>query len=127
MNLDAAIGLVRVLVDRGISRDDALNNSAVPENLRDSIREILEREDTILLEPPRVLVAEARRDEWLRRVDRSSWYYWPTLRDYLLSFKSWPLATVRSLDEVTDRILGQLALPSTDQFDIRGLVLGFVQ
>jgi hypothetical protein len=31
------------------------------------------------------------------------------------------------LDEITDRVLGQFAPPVTEQFDIRGLVLGFVQ
>lgn len=127
MNLEQAIGLVRLLIDRGIPRADAVENPAVPQDLRDQIREVLAREDAIILEPPRVLVAEQRRDEWLRQIDRSSWLYWPTLREYLLGYKSWPLATVRSLDEVTDRILGQLAPPATEAFDIRGLVLGFVQ
>src|SRR6266850_7048600 len=74
-----------------------------------------------------MLVAEPRRDEWLRQVDRSQWYYWPALRDYLLVTKNWPAPSVRSLDEITNRTLGQLVPPSTEQFDIRGLVLGFVQ
>jgi hypothetical protein len=127
MTLQEAVGLVRLLIERGIAREDAISNPAVPRDLRGGIREILAREDTILLEPARVLVAERHRDEWLRSVDRSSWIYWPALRDYLLTYKNWPAATVRSLDEATDRVLGQLSLPTTEQFDVRGLVLGFVQ
>ena len=74
-----------------------------------------------------MLVADPRRSEWLRQLDRSSWYYWPTLREYLLGQRGWQAAAVRSLDETTDRVLAQLAQPTDVQFDIRGLVLGFVQ
>ena len=41
--------------------------------------------------------------------------------------KNWTVGSVRSLDDITNRILGQLADPSTEQFDIRGLVIGYVQ
>jgi hypothetical protein len=127
MTLQEAVGLVRLLIERGIAREDAIANPAIPREMAAVIRETLEREDAIVLEPPRVLVAQALRDEWLRGLDRSSWYYWPTLRDYLLTERSWPAPTVRSLDEATDRVLGQLAYPTTEYFDVRGLVLGFVQ
>jgi len=127
MTLQEAVGLVRLLIERGIARDDAISNPAIPRDMAGAIREILEREDAIVLQPPRVLVAQARRDEWLRGLDRSSWYYWPALRDYLLTQKNWAAPTVRSLDEATDRVLGQLAHSATDGFDVRGLVLGFVQ
>ena len=126
MNFEAAVGIVRMLIDQGISRDDAINNQAIPEELRAQIRERLEREEIIILEPARMIVAE-RREDWLRNMDRSIWYYWPTLRQHLLRMSEWPAPVVRSLDEATDRILGQLAHPATEQFDIRGLVLGYVQ
>src|SRR5205814_1374450 len=95
--------------------------------LRERIREALERDENLVLEPARLLVAMPRRDEWLRQIDRSTWYYWPRLREYLLTVGEWAASAVRSLDEVTDRILGQLAASSTAQFDVRGLVLGYVQ
>jgi Z1 domain len=127
MKFEDAIGIVRLLIDRGISRNAAVENPAVPQEFREQMRETLAREDNITLAPPRVLVAEPRRDEWLRQTDRSGWYYWPRLREHLLGVKNWSTAGVRSLDEITDRVLGQLAPPTTEQFDIRGLVLGFVQ
>src|SRR4029077_6600826 len=58
---------------------------------------------------------------------RSTWQYWPALRDYLLTTKGWDAATIRSLDDSSDKIVRQLASPQEERFDIRGLVLGFVQ
>ncbi|MCF6153749.1 MAG: endonuclease [Candidatus Brocadia sp.] len=127
MTLEEALGIVRLMIDRGVSCEVAIENPAIPEEFRQQIRETLAQEENITLEPARMLVAAPRRDEWLRYIDRSDWYYWPALREYLLGVKGWSIADVRSLDEVTDRTLGQLAPPSTEQFDIRGLVLGHVQ
>jgi len=127
MEYDNALGIVRLLINGGLNRDDAINNPAIPEEFRQRIREILEREDNIILRPANVLTAETDKDEWLRYLDRSEWYYWPNLRRYLLGYKNWSNASLRSLDATTDRILGQLEPPDTEQFDIRGLVLGYVQ
>lgn len=127
MNLETSLGIARLIISGGGNRDDAINNPAIPYEYREQIREILEREDNIVLEPARILVSGEQRDEWLRQLDRSDWYYWPTLRTYLLGSKNWSAASVRSLDEATDRILGQMLPPNTEQFDIRGLVVGYVQ
>ncbi len=127
MNFEAALNLVRLLIDQGIPRDQAISNSAVPTEHRDRIREAIERDENIILTPARMLVAAPRRDEWLRLLDRSEWYYWPRLREYLIGAKGWGMSVVRSLDQTTDRILGQLSPPEADQFDVRGLVLGYVQ
>jgi hypothetical protein len=122
-----ALRIARLMIDNGVPREIAIENPAIAEHLRDFVREALAREETIILQPARMLVAEPGRGGWLRQVDRSQWYYWPALRDYLLVTKNWLAPSVRSLDEITDRIVGQLAPPNTAQFDIRGLVLGFVQ
>ncbi len=125
MNKESALGLVRLLISLGHQKEDALSNSAVPPEFRDYIRSELEMEENITLEPPRFIV-DHEGEDWLRGVDRTAWYYWPTLREHLLSH-DWSDASVRSLDETTDRILRQLASPETTQFDIRGLVLGYIQ
>lgn len=127
MNIDTALGIARLIISGGGNREDAINNPAIPFEFRERIRGILEREDNIILEPARILVSGEQRDEWLRQLDRSDWYYWPTLRTYLLGYKNWSAASVRSLDEATDRILGQMLPPATEKFDIRGLVVGYVQ
>lgn len=127
MEFQQALGIVRLMVSGGIPREAAIENTAIPEHYRRQIREILEQEENIILEPPRMLVADSQKEDWLIRLDRSTWHYWPTLRTYLLGPKNWTIASVRSLDETTDRILGQLSDPTEGQFDIRGLVVGYVQ
>ncbi len=127
MEYDNALGIVRLLINGGCDRSDAINNPAIPEEYKHRIKETLEREDNITLRPANLLTAENDKDEWLRYLDRSEWHYWPSLRRYLLGYKNWSNAALRSLDETTDRILGQLNPPENDQFDIRGLVLGYVQ
>lgn len=127
MNYFEATNLVRLLRELGNSLDDAINNPAVPSMFRQQLRETFEAEDTVIFRPARFLVNSPARDEWLIRTDRQNWYYWPTLRGYLLAIKGWNSASVRSLDETTDRILELLAPPKREQFDIKGLVVGFVQ
>lgn len=127
MDFETALGIVRLFMSSGANRENAINNPGIPYGLRERIREAMEREENIILEPARILVSGEQRDEWLRQLDRSTWYYWPTLRTYLLGTKNWPAASVRSVDEATDRILGQMSAPSVEQFDIRGLVVGYVQ
>ena len=127
MNFLQALGLVRLMIADGVTREEALSNPAVPPEFRQQISETLIQEENITLEPARVLVAAPRRDDWLRQTDRSDWYYWPTLREHLLGTRGWATRGVQALDDITDHILGQLSSPSVEQFDTRGLVLGYVQ
>jgi hypothetical protein len=124
---EQALRTARTMLDLGHPLDLVLGSTLIPPDLRDFVREELEREQTFPLTPARTLVADVNRPDWLLSVDRSTWYYWPTLRQFLLSNKGWDSSALRSLDDSSDRILRQLAAPSTERFDIRGLVLGFVQ
>lgn len=127
LSVDSALRIVRVLISNGVSREFALDNPAIPASIRHEVAAALANEETIVLRPARVITAQAGRGDWLRRMDRSQWHYWPTLRDYLLNIKNWTAASVRSLDESTDNILAEISDPESEQFDIRGLVLGYVQ
>jgi hypothetical protein len=127
MDINNALGIVRLMISSGIQKDDAINNPAIPNELREQIRKILSEEENIILEPASMLVSREMRGEWLNKKERSTWYYWPVLRSYLLGFNNWPLPTVRSVDDNTDRILMQFEDPGNDQFDVRGLVVGYVQ
>lgn len=122
-----ALSLVRSMLAMGITIDVAVDNVVIPVEYREQIRSELEQDENIILQPPRVLVADSRRADWIHNIDRLQWYYWPSLRRFLLERKGWPLSRLRSLDTSSDRILEQLAQPDTDAFDIRGLVLGYVQ
>ncbi|KKQ76872.1 MAG: hypothetical protein US99_C0057G0001, partial [Candidatus Daviesbacteria bacterium GW2011_GWF2_38_6] len=56
MNYTEALGLVRYLVATDILLDDAVNNPAIPSDLRDRIRQTLKEEETITLQPARMVV-----------------------------------------------------------------------
>lgn len=119
--------IARTLVDNGLPLNDVLGNRIIPSQHREFVRSELTRDDAIILVPARTIVNNPGRPDWLSSLDRSAWYYWPELRQFLLSKKGLQSSVVRSVDNSTDRILRQLAHPSTEQFDIRGLVLGHVQ
>lgn len=121
--------MARVLMDAGnLSVDEAIANPAIPIDLRESVRAALLQEQVLIITEPTVITGRTRgHHEWLYEVDRNGWYYWPRLRNFLIDTKGWPSVRVRSLDDATDRILEQLEPPKTERFNIRGLVLGYVQ
>lgn len=117
----------RAMVDMGFGVELVLNSSFIPAEFRSFVREELVRDANFILTPARIILAEAARVDWLRNLDRSAWYYWPSLRQFLITRKQWESTALRSLDDSSDRILRQLEDPTTERFDIRGLVLGYVQ
>jgi hypothetical protein len=122
-----AIRTARALLAAGHPLDQILASAFVPADLRSFVERAIHEDETFQLAPVRSIVNRSGRPDWLRGCDRSTWYFWPELRQYLLSVKGWSLPAVRSLDDASDRVLGQLAPPTEPRSDIRGLVLGFVQ
>jgi len=127
MDLSTALGLARLMIQGGITKDAAVQNPAIPDSLRDEVRRILDSEDNLILRPATTISKVPSGGAWLHEIDRSTWYYWPELRNFLLTVKGWPQSVVLGLDEQTDRILEQMCPPTIDSFDTRGLVLGYVQ
>lgn len=126
-NQEQSLRTARLLLDLGHSKESVLSNALIPLELRQWVTDRLDEETNRTFERARVISSSDELTDWLATVDRSDWYYWPTLRAYLLGVKNWPKDTVTSLDDASDRILRELKTPSTAEFDIRGLVLGYVQ
>jgi hypothetical protein len=122
-----AIRTTRSMLDLGYGINQILESGLISGDLKEFVRSQIAREQNIILSPAGVISSDHERFDWLQELDRSEWYYWPTLRQYLLTTKGWDSSVVRSLDDSSDRILRQLCSPSIEKFDIRGLVLGFVQ
>jgi len=127
MDRDGALGIVRLLVSQGVDREGALNNQFIPIEFREQIRAILESEEIVVFRPPTVLTGRGNNTNWLTNYDRSDWFFWNNLRQYLLGYRNFSEEAVRSLDDSSDRILEQLSDPYNVSFDKKGLVLGFVQ
>lgn len=124
---DKALRTARVLLDLGHSHDDVLTNPVIPEDLREWVANQIGQEANRTFERARVISGGDELENWLVGVDRSDWYYWKSLRAHLLGVKNWSKDTVASLDDASDRVLRELKHPSTSEFDVRGLVLGYVQ
>lgn len=122
-----ALRTARSLIAAGHPLDKILASGLIPNELLKFVEETVRLDETFQLAPVRSIVSSSGRPDWLAACDRSSWYFWPELRQYLLSVKEWTLPAVRSLDDASDRVLSQLAAPTEQKFDIRGLVLGYVQ
>lgn len=122
-----SLRLVRYLLDLGQSLEEAVNNSSVPADHRDLIRTEIERDRLVIIRPATVI--RSRRDgaDWYNSKDRSSFVYWPNLRRFLLGSKGLPDSAVTSIDESSDRVMRQLSDPRSGHFDVRGLVIGYVQ
>ena len=123
----SALQTARALLDLGHSLDVVLTVPLIPNHLQDFVRAELQREENFVLTPARTIVGDGSRPDWVLTLDRSTWHYWPTLRQFLLNVKGWDFAALRSLDDSSDRILRLLEPPDNERFDVRGLVLGYVQ
>ncbi|MBI5101562.1 MAG: Z1 domain-containing protein [Nitrospirae bacterium] len=122
-----AIRTARSMLELGHSLDLILSSPFIPPEHRNFVRTEIERDESFPLVPARMIVSDQGRPDWVAGLDRSSWCYWPALRTFLLTTKNWATASIRSLDDSSDRVLRQLEPPWADRFDIRGLVLGYIQ
>lgn len=122
---------VRSLIDNlNVSIPDAIEMVRVPLGVRDEVRARYEEETALPIRRANVLSGIGGPRPWFQQWDPSSGYYWLRQRAYLLDRLGWNQADVGSLDDATDRILSHLEDPrrqGPDQFDVRGLVMGYVQ
>ena len=122
-----ALRTARALLDLGHPLEQVLENALISVLLREFVRGAILEDNSFSLTPAHVVVADPQRPDWLIDIDRNQWHYWPALCQFLLTTKNWATSTLRALDDSSERILRQLEPPQTESFDIRGLVLGFVQ
>ncbi|MFC7686253.1 Z1 domain-containing protein [Ureibacillus sp. GCM10028918] len=65
---------------------------------------------------------------WFGETNPTYSFFWPRYKKYLIDYKKWEKETVESINESTDKILKSIGNPnSIEDFDVRGLVLGYVQ
>jgi hypothetical protein len=129
--IERYVRICRVLLDTGVAADpaEAVTNDAIPLALRDAVRRQLDEERVLHIRDPHMVEDPARAHEpWLHLVDRQDWYFWPRVRRYLIDQRGWADVMVRSLDRVTDRVLGAVESPHQARaIRTQGLVVGYVQ
>lgn len=131
-NVEQAKSLARLTITMlDCDATTAVGSLPIAAEIRKQVVDDLERERLIVIKDPYMILDRARaHEDWLPNLDRANWIYWPRLRDHLLTrpLRPLPEAIVRSVDGVTDRVLGATEDPATaDRFTTKGLVLGYVQ
>ncbi len=127
LDRDGCERLAHMLLNLGQSIEGIVANNAIPEAFKQGIRALLESQQQLIIEPAQVVAKKRANPEWLPSLDRSNWYYWPTLKKFLSDKKQWTRSAIQSLEDSSDYVVGLLASPSTLSFEGRGLVLGYVQ
>jgi hypothetical protein len=129
--VDRYLRAVRSLIDTlGVPLADALEMARVPDDLSESVRVRYEEESALPIRRANVLSGTGGPRQWFQEWNPSTGYYWLKQREYLMDRLGWNQADVGSLDDATDRILSHLEDPRPDgpaEFDVRGLVMGYVQ
>lgn len=124
---EQALRTARSLLDLGHDLAAILENPFIPVEHREYVSRQITHDESIVLTPARTIVEKETGGDWTKDEDRSNWHYWPVLRSYLLNKKGWKISAIRSLDDSSDRVLRQLEQPDQESFDVKGLVLGYVQ
>lgn len=129
--LDRYLRAVRSLIDTlGVTLAEALEMARVPNEIRELVHVRYEEETTLPVRRAHVLSGIGGPRPWFQQWDPSTGYYWRRQREYLIDRQGWNQADIGSLDDATDRILAHLEDPRTSgpaEFDVRGLVMGYVQ
>lgn len=129
--VDQYLRAVRSLIDTlSVTFADAIEMARVPAELRDQIRIRYEEETALPIRRANVLSGTGGPRPWFQEWDPSTGYYWLRQREYLIDRLGWNQADIGSLDDATDRILSHLEDPRPTgpaEFDVRGLVMGYVQ
>jgi hypothetical protein len=122
---------VRSLIDTlDVSISDALEMARVPGECREAVRIRYEEETALPIRRANVLSNAGGPRPWFQQWDPSTGYYWLRQREYLIDRLGWNQADIGSLDDATDQILSHLEDPrstGSTEFDVRGLVMGYVQ
>lgn len=123
LNLAQAIELARTMHRFGQPLGVILANPAIPERFHDEVQAAIT--PTTLQVPE--LSGGVGDDAWVHRPMHYGWYYWSRLEKYLRYTKKWDRDIIDSIAKWSLRILARMPDPQADDFDCRGLVVGYVQ
>lgn len=126
-NDEAEVGISREAISEAVDRTLSLNRNWAETVDRDTVVRELETRFSIWIGRERVLEGDGESHEpWLNEARKEGWRYWPRYRQFMEG--RLPVASVDSLNSVTDRIVGLLEDPNRPgPWDRRGLVVGHVQ
>lgn len=131
--IEQHVQLLRLLMERdGISVDDALSaaSALIPADERAAALHAYHAQTSTTIEvlAPNEITARGGPRAWYGSWDSSDGYYWRRQRRYLAQGLRRNDYEIDSLDLSSDHVLSHLEDPkSPEPFDVRGLVVGYVQ
>lgn len=129
--IEKYLRIVRTIMDSmEISVEDAMERFEIPDDMRATLLERLEEEMQVTIRRVNILTDNSPSQPWFASWNTSNGYYWNREREYLVDRQDLPLDAIRSIDDSTDKILSRLYDPRPNgpaTFDLRGLVMGYVQ
>lgn len=109
--------------------EEALDRN-VPAEMREAVRELHAAQGSQQIQRVRGVSAEGGPKTWFADWDPAEGFYWPRQRQYLLDQVARSPDAVTATDDDSDRVLSYLEDPRVggpEAFDVRGLVIGYVQ
>jgi hypothetical protein len=113
-----------------ISFEQALDRVDVPADMREAVRRLHSQQAAHQIQRVRGVSAEGGPKAWFTDWDPAEGYYWPRQREYLLDQVGRTPDAVTATDDDSDKVLSYLEDPrdsGPDAFNVRGLVIGYVQ
>ena len=128
--LDGYVRYLRTSMDTlGQALPEALVN--IPEEYKEAARRRWEEESVQVVRlPAAMLSATGGPRPWSAQWDSADGFYWRRLRNYLLDTVGRSESNITVLDDESDKVLRQLEDPRSggpSSFDVKGLVVGYVQ
>lgn len=126
--VESHLRVLRVHLDVGESLDEGLSH--IPAAVREAVRERWQAERDVPIRRAVALSDSGGPRPWFDEWRPAEHYHWRRLRAWLLDVKGRSEAEVESVDDSSDRVLAHIEDPrpeGPDAFQVRGLVLGYVQ
>lgn len=112
-----------------VSFEEALDRT-VPAEMREAVRDLHSEQGSHQIQRVRGVSLEGGPRDWFSDWDPATGFYWPRQRQYLLDQIGRPPDAVTATDDDSDRVLSYLEDPRESgpvAFNVRGLVIGYVQ
>jgi hypothetical protein len=121
--VNTTVDTLRISFEQGLDRQ-------VPAEMRDAVRELHLQQAGHQIQRVRGVSAEGGPRGWYADWDPAEGFYWPRQRQYLLDQVGRTPDAVTATDDDSNRVLSYLEDPresGPQAFNVRGLVIGYVQ
>lgn len=123
---DAVTIIEFIIAQQGKSVEEAIKEAGVPLHLREHVLRYFS--PPLIITPPNIITGSTQQIPRCNPGADSMQQYFGAYQRFLIDVRQWPKSTVGTLAEISLDLVRQLPKPdAVDQFQVRGLVLGYIQ